>query len=489
VTFLRVCLALQALLLCFRLDLLDLWTDELFTLQTVMLPVPQILRTVQGDIHPPLYYLLQHFWLHVPLPLSPIVQLRLLSVAFALAATVALDKLWGPRLPARWRPWLVALWAASPCVVLYGRMARSYSLQVLVVLIAVYWGARFLADPSRRNLLWFAAGLSLSFYTHYVPGLALAGAAAGALLWRRRAVDRVKLGALVLIAYLPWVWVMAESIGKWASSGSPYALTGGAVTELALKAAFATVSFGLGESLPAWALALGLLLLPAALWLLWTGVRRERDIAHWVAAMGAVGFLGVAGWVSYPFLPARLLFLLPFLLLLVATGCAERPRVGRPFAIAMLALWAVGLWGYFHKSDYLNKGYAIPFAEIAARIEADEPADESLVLCDTLNTDSAVLRYYLDPKRRMQWIGGADTPQVAAQAIADPAVRAVWLVRNQHDISPDGVNSQAEAELAHAFRAEPHPYLPLSGFEQRLARAVAGHDPPRYFYTVTRFRR
>src|SRR5512141_1813826 len=101
-SWLILCLIAQAALLTHRLDLLPMWGDELFTIQAAQLPVGKMVDIVRGDIHPPLYFLLAHFWIRIT-PGDVLVQLRLLSVLFALLATVALDRLWLKRTSPRTR--------------------------------------------------------------------------------------------------------------------------------------------------------------------------------------------------------------------------------------------------------------------------------------------------------------------------------------------------------------------------------------------------
>ena len=68
---------------------------------------------------------------------------------------------------------------------------------------------------------------------------------------------------------------------------------------------------------------------PAMVWMLWTGVRRAPDWFAVVLPVALVGYLGASRWVSFAFIPARLLFLLPFyLLLLVRSRGATRPLSG-----------------------------------------------------------------------------------------------------------------------------------------------------------------
>ena len=76
---LAILLCLQACLLFAALDLLPVWTDELFTLQTVAHPVREIIPIVRQDIHPPLYFVLLHNWAKLPLPWTGVAALRAFS--------------------------------------------------------------------------------------------------------------------------------------------------------------------------------------------------------------------------------------------------------------------------------------------------------------------------------------------------------------------------------------------------------------------------
>lgn len=114
----------------YRLDLLEPWGDEWFTLTTVPLPLNQIRTTVEGAAHPPLYYFLLHFWIHIPWPASPLVKMRAMSVLWTLLATTILDRRWLIELQPRVRRRFLVLWVLSPCLLLYARMARSYSMQL-----------------------------------------------------------------------------------------------------------------------------------------------------------------------------------------------------------------------------------------------------------------------------------------------------------------------------------------------------------------------
>ncbi|MGH9661577.1 MAG: hypothetical protein ACRD96_23720, partial [Bryobacteraceae bacterium] len=106
-------LAVQAGLLFTGLDLLPVWGDEQFTIDTAPQSPAAIWRIVEGDVHPPLYYLAVHAWLALPLPGDVVVRARALSGVFLLLALVAFDRLWlGRSEPSR--PWILLLWTLSP---------------------------------------------------------------------------------------------------------------------------------------------------------------------------------------------------------------------------------------------------------------------------------------------------------------------------------------------------------------------------------------
>src|SRR5689334_20570099 len=153
--WLALCLIVQAALLTYRLDLLPMWNDELFTVRAAQLPLSAMLQMVRGDVHPPLYFLLAHYWVRMTSG-DVLVQLRLLSVVFTLLATVAIDRLWLRHVPSRLRLWCLALWTFSACLLLYSRMSRSYSLQVLLFVVVCWalwrWNEEFASW--KRLLIW-----------------------------------------------------------------------------------------------------------------------------------------------------------------------------------------------------------------------------------------------------------------------------------------------------------------------------------------------
>ena len=332
--WLILCLIAQAALMTHRLDLLPMWDDEMFTVRAAQQSVGAMIEMVRDDIHPPLYFLLAHYWIKIA-PGDVLIELRLLSVVFALLATIALDRLFLKHAPPRVRLWCLALWTFSACLLLYSRMARSYSLQVLGFVVVCWaawrWNQEF---ASWKRLLICSGSLVALLYTHYVPGIA-AWAGVNVLLWprvsngaRQRAGRWLIGNAIVLAAYLPWLATLPSVLRIWQTKPSPHLFTASILLETGIKLAYGSFSFLFGEAVPVWMLPITVLVAAPSLWLLWTGARAGRRYVIPVIITAAIGFAGVAGWVSYAFVPARLLFLLPLVLFAIAAGAQYAPRAG-----------------------------------------------------------------------------------------------------------------------------------------------------------------
>ena len=494
-------LPLQALLYCWNLTLLAPWGDEAGELPMLHGPLDRVIHFAAIDVHPPLYYLLLFCWQKIPLGIDWVAQARLISVLFALLGTVALDRFWGTRFEERTRLTLLALWTLSPCLLLYARMCRSYSLQVLLAIVAAAMLSRVAAQPGWRRAALLALALLAAMYTHYVAGIALVATANLTLFYGRRWRTALAIDGAIAIGYLPWIWRLTASLASWGSNGRNYTLTGSRVWEVPVKFAYWSISFVMGEAMPDAVLVLGALLLPLVAAVAWRGARRTPEVAWLASALGAIGFLGVARWVSYPFVPARMLFVLPFFLLLVAQGSSQGAahgatqgaggrRWGNLAVAAMLLLSLSGIWCYFHTTGFRNKQYPMPVREIAGRILRDSPAPESAILVDSTNSDPVALAYALDGQRPCLWTGMAETPAALTRLLADPRIRTVWFLRNTHDVSPAGLNAQFEARLRPGMTETVYPYQPYTPLERRIMRTLRGtKETPQYFHELLEFRR
>jgi Dolichyl-phosphate-mannose-protein mannosyltransferase len=438
----------------------------------------EVIRFAAADVHPPLFFLVVYGWQRLPLGLDWAVQARTLTVLFALAATVALDGLWGRRFDPRTRITILALWTLSPCLLLYARMCRSYSLQALWAVLAMAMLARFLEKGAWRDGALLAVTLLGALYTHYAAGIALIAAANLGLWYRRRWRASAAVDLAIGVGYLPWIWQLASTLGSWGQNPRSYTLTGSGVLEIPVKLAYWSVSFVIGEAAPDAMLLAGVVMIPVAAWLVWRGAGRTPELAWMGGALAVIGFIGVARWVSYPFIPARLLFVLPFFVMLVARGAEGR---GKPAAAALLALSVCGIVCYFQKAGFRNKQYPMPANEIAQEILTHSSAEDSVTLVDSTNSDPIAMEYELRGRDFLQ-TSHSGTQEAIARALDDPRIRTVWFLRNTHDVSPEGWNARFDAELRARMHATVRSYEPYTPLERRLTGRV-------YFHELIEYRR
>ena len=160
----------------------SLWLDELVTLQIASRSAWDIITLRGGDPHPPLYYLLMHYWvrlgqteliLRLPSALSGVLSVLLLYV---------LMRRWGQRWAALTAALLLAI---APMHVWYSQEARMYALVCLwglASVLAFTWAIR--TDSLMAWCAWIlvtAAGL----YTHYSMLLVLLAEVATWIALRR----------------------------------------------------------------------------------------------------------------------------------------------------------------------------------------------------------------------------------------------------------------------------------------------------------------
>jgi hypothetical protein len=483
----------QGCLLFYRLDLLPVWGDEQFTLDVIQRPWTEIPRILRGDIHPPIYYFLAKLWIGMPWPGELITQVRALSVVICLAATVVIYRLWLRDAEPATRCWFLALWAISPTLVMYSRMARSYSLQVLVGMAALFVAMRFLEAPAdRKRLAAYVVAASALLYTHYLPGLAVAGATGLFLLAAvlknksREAIHALVFSSLgIVLLYGPWLRTLLRAIRR-VPGADPYMLIENAWLETVIKLTYLFTSFSFGEAFPIWSVAMGALLGPGVIWLLWHGAReRERWMPH--ALTGAlIAYLGAAAWVAFPFVGARMLFFLPLYLLWLLKGRARKNRVGAVICGGMLVVSLGSLSSYYARSNFLNQGYLVPFGEIAALIHDRSSPSDTMVLADGYNTDPAPLLAAVRGKFGAVRIRDEGSRAQARALIESTGWRKIWFLRNSHDISPNDVISELEAFAAQHYESDRHVYVPFSPMDRWVARWL-GRSEASHHYQMTEF--
>jgi hypothetical protein len=492
--------AVGAALRLTNLDHQSLWSDEIGTLVTAARPLLKTIGAIAiSDLHPPLYYVLAHFWQLIGYSDAFV---RLLPALCGLGVIVAVywlgrrdfDETVGAA-----SALLLAVWPLH--VYLSGEYRPYASASLLAVLSFCELSADWRATP-RARIGWIAATIA-GLYTDYLFAFVVL---AQLPIFRRRAEGRSwRSFAATAAAFVPGALLLAFQLGRrnflvktligaglpltawreaWSFGGPPRQVT-------TLIPPLDAVWRGNAR---AFELA-ALLLLTPAIWLLARGVREA-----WRSAMGratiAWAFLPPLALLALsPWAPAfeakQLILTLPAVALLLALGAA-RPRlsVGTAAALAWLAaLMSLAIWQHrtdprFFRDDW--RGLARVLAADVREGDAVIGATFELRYYSLLNPLPEIPMLVIHPRelfegRRQQT--REETAAHLAQATAGcsrvwfepspvkglPVVDDVdaWLRANLYDITPD------------AYRAR-RPEMRLYARDRaRLAEAMAQLAPSR----------
>ncbi|MCL6505423.1 MAG: hypothetical protein K6T59_00195 [Bryobacteraceae bacterium] len=493
--FIPACFVLQAALLFAYPSLLPVWGDESFTLEAARQPLPDLIRSYAGDVNPPLHGLLLHYWLKLPWPLEASSAARILSGLILLLAGWAATRIWTPSEEPRARFWFVVFWSLSPSLLLFGRMARAYSLQILLFTLALAAALRLIAEPRRpRRTLSFALYLALLLYTHYLPALALLAGGLARTLWlalfrkeNTPLLASLASAALALFCYAPWLAYLWRTLERL-TQVTPQPAVSNPLAAEALRLGYTFFSFAFGETPPAWVFAGGLLLGPAVLWLLWKGIR-PAPAWLWILFPAAVAaYLGAGRWVSFVFVPARLLFLLPFFLLLAARGAARSGQTGAAAALTMLLLCAGSVVGYYGKTVFLNKAYLIPYQQIADLIQRESAGVRTAVVADACNLDPWPLLRQLSPAVQTVLVGHEHRLEEIQRRLLAASPGIIWHIRNTRDTCPCELNNRLGAVLLEGRLHRRSLFIEYSARDKLLLRALGIRKPPSHFLQLDQYR-
>jgi uncharacterized membrane protein len=170
----------------------SLWIDEGYSVYRSTLPAAAIWSSVDEPIHPPLYYLLLHYWPYRQSEFG----IRLPS-ALASSLTVAVLYLIAARRSnRRLAISCAALLAVSPMDIWYAQEARMFAVATLAIAVAVLG----LVLESGRGAVLMALGLTVGLYTYYAVIPLWLCLSAVWLAWRSQQVRAHHAVVLWLIA-------------------------------------------------------------------------------------------------------------------------------------------------------------------------------------------------------------------------------------------------------------------------------------------------
>ena len=183
----------------------SLWLDEAAQAEMSAKSISYIWEGRGGDFHPPLYYVLAHFWMKLGqseiwlrLP-SVIAGVATVYVVYLLAGKLHSGKVvFGKKYSVDFSLLAAFFTAINPFLIYYSQEFRSYSLLGLLGTSAMY----FLFTRSYWKLSLIN---TLLFYTHYSSVFLFLAQIVFVFFYRRSDLRRFLTGVLVsAVLYLPW---------------------------------------------------------------------------------------------------------------------------------------------------------------------------------------------------------------------------------------------------------------------------------------------
>jgi len=191
----------------------DIWADEALTKAMVRHPLPQLLRLVANDAHPPLYFV--GLKLFTGIVGNTDYTIRLFSVLGTLS-TMVLCYAVGQRVFGRAGALCLCLMLlALPMPGLYARMARMYTWAGFVTFGVFLYSVLYARHHRRVDLALLGLFYLMAAYTHYYCLIAAfwSGAALLGWMWARRNPawrGLAAMGMVVLLLFLPWMFVLVS---------------------------------------------------------------------------------------------------------------------------------------------------------------------------------------------------------------------------------------------------------------------------------------
>jgi 4-amino-4-deoxy-L-arabinose transferase-like glycosyltransferase len=448
-------LGLATALRLLRLSEQNIWWDEGWTMWLARLdPVSIAIRTAV-DAHPPLHYLLMHYWMQAAG--SSAFAGRLFSVLAGVLMVAVLYRLArnasGPRLAAL----AAGLLALARFHVWWSQDIKNYTLAGVFALLSLWLTLRLWDSPAAvrrwRPWLGYVAASALGLFSHYLVALIVLANNVYALirllaLWRqRRALPMRELGGwslaqiAVLALFLPWLALHLRLATIWEPT-PPVDL--GFFLQLTATLFSLGVVHNLNEYLPLVGGMLALAGLGAA-WA-WRGKAVRQRGAALLAGLVVVlpplviyvASLSPASFFAPQIAPRYLLMFSPAYLLLAALGVLalsqRSPRLGLTALVIVVAAQVWTLSDYYRTRRWTDDLYTLTnvinnFAQ---------PGDGVLLHTDH---DWPVFLYYL--RAPIGWDGvlsGYAVDEATAVARAETMTgryKRVWVVVDADALAKD----------------------------------------------------
>lgn len=327
------------------------WLDEASQVTLSSKSIYSIWFERVGDFHPPLSYLLFHFWLQIS---SSEWVIRLLPVILG-AATIPVTYLIGQKFFSKKVALLSSLlMAIAPYHIYYSQEVRMYSLAALLACLSTYYLIISLEKNNLSHKLIYIISTTALIYSHYLTIFVLVSQLTFVFLVRRKDFKKILiLITVAVIFYLPWI---PQLLIQLQNGVSPDQYLPGwsnllatnfikAIPLILIKFMIGRVNFDnkiiYGEVF----LGSCLIFLPT-LFFAFKKIKRKQTLMLWWLILPVVLSLLLSFFIPV-FQPFRLLFILPPFYILLASGLENSGRVKAWLTGLLVIISLGGLFMYY----------------------------------------------------------------------------------------------------------------------------------------------
>lgn len=358
----------------------SLWLDEATQVILSQDSLSNIFYNHGADFHPPLSYILMHFWIFLGTSES---WLRLLSVIFGVLTIWFCYKLASGIFNPKIGLLSALLLAISPYHIYYSQEVRMYSEMTFFAVCSMYFFYRYIKENKLINSFVYIFATTALIYTHYDGVFLIAVQMMYILFFKRNLVSTFfKNIFLIFLLYLPWLPYFLIQLRSGLNidqylPGWREVLT--VSTYKALPLIFFKFSFGrIDFENQLIYMSIAILVLLVFGFAFFIGIRSIKNldsklILFWFfVPIVLVILVSLKVPINQPF---RILYVIPAYYILLALGISQTKRLTKLLAFLLIVLSLAGLSLY-----YLNPRYWREDWRSAVKFTEDNTSDNSLVI-------------------------------------------------------------------------------------------------------------
>lgn len=423
---------------------MPVWGDEYFTFKVSSFPIPETIKAVLSDAHPPLYWVLTNLIQSIfPNDILPLRIFSALCGILAIFFTCLIARNIRDDSHSVFDSQLIFLAIAltSPFTILFFSMARYYALFALLVSISLY--LKTSPVKSMKKTWGIIVVDTLMVYTNFLAGIVLIS---GFIILissqknRPSAIQSLMIFIIPWILFLPVVPALIAIFTKINAQNFFIADYGVGIKSVLTRLVYSFHVFMSGEFIYPWQPS-GIIMILTGLYLMVISLRSKSQTIPFLLLGVILPFLIVV-WASVykfslgmEFLPSRLAFAQLGILLAIAIGLSRITMLQLKSVLLLILMFGNLHADYkmIHRENFLHSTYIIPWHEIAVDIEKQADPNTDIILFDDASFEYELIHQSTFP----QSYNVADTSFDLNDILTYHPGSRIWFVFSRRDLTPE----------------------------------------------------